>query len=205
MIKCKTSMCILFGFILFNKSKSNHNLCYLKFRFFYVFCLQNNTTKNIIFLTGKEGTGKTILTKHVSMEWADSPVGGLRKFGFVFPIVLKDVRSNDNIEDIIVVQHKGLSVNKVKSSETKAILGGETDSKVLLIMDRHYQYEPGINTDIDNLVEMKSLWNCCVIVTSRDTNIRTYMDCEVEVHGFDQNTVRDYVQLSKMGTIYYKK
>ena len=147
---------------------------------------------------GKGGTGKTVMTKHVSIEWAESPGLGLIKFGFVFPIALKDVRSNDNIEDIIVAQHKGLRVTKVKPSEIKQILEGETDYKVLLIMDGYDQYKRGTNVDIDNVIERESLWHCCVIVTSRNTeelrDVRSQIDCEVEVHGFDDESVAEYVK-----------
>ena len=139
-----------------------------------------------------------MITKHVSIEWAESPGPGLRKFGFVFPIALKDVRSNDNIEDIIVAQHKGLRVTKVKPSEIKQILEGETDHRVLLIMDGYDQYKRGTNVDIDSVIERESLWDCCVIVTSRNTeelrDVRSHIDCEVEIHGFDDESVAEYVK-----------
>ena len=99
----------------------------------------------------------------------------MEKFAFVFHISLKDISKVTTIEKIIISQHKGLNANKVKPDEIKQILVGETNHKVLLFMDGYDQYKHGANIGIDNGIERESLWDCCVMVTSRNTKEIEYV------------------------------
>ena len=51
----------------------------------------------------------------------------------------------------------------------ESILEGETNHKVLLLLDGYDEYRRGINRDIDEAIESK-IGNCLLILTSRLEN-----------------------------------
>ena len=141
--------------------------------------------------------GKSTAMKQPAFTWAEGSAKELQKFQFVFHISLKLVKNNASISEIIVAQHPGLKANKVKPSEIQTILEGDGNGKVLLLIDGHDEYRVGRNTDIDNAVTKNSLWNCWLILTSRETEqikeLKEFMDAEVEICGFDDNNVVQYI------------
>ena len=142
------------------------------------------------------GMGKSTAMKHLAITWADGTAEELKKFDFVFHISLKFVKDNSSIESLIIAQHSGLNSNEVTPEEVRSILKGESKTKVLLLIDGHDEYKTGRNTDIDKVIKKQSLWNCWVVLTSRETeqlyDVKQYMD-EVEIQGFDDRSVQDYV------------
>ena len=160
-----------------------------------------STIEKFIFcLTGKGGIGKSIAMKYLALIWAKGSDQDLKNIDFIFHISLKYVRDNSNIEDIIIAQHSGLKSNKVNPAEIKAILEGETEGKVLIIFDGHDEYKRGRNKDIDEAIEKQKLWNCWMIVTSRESeqikHVKQYMDAEAEIHGFDADNIKKYLSKS---------
>ena len=143
------------------------------------------------------GMGKSTALKHLAISWADGTSKEMKKFDFVFHISLKYVKDNSSIESIIIAQHSGLKANEVTPEEVRSILKGEGKTKVLLLIDGHDEYKTGRNTDIDKAIKKQSLWNCWVILTSRESeqlyDVKQYMDPEVQIHGFDETSVQDYV------------
>ncbi len=121
----------------------------------------------------------------------------LKQFDVVFHIALKFVKNNEALETIIVKQHKGLSRQKVSSDKLAEITRGETQLKVLLMLDGYDEYTPGTNSDIDKAITKDSFSNCCILLTSRDTKelkkCRPYMDVEAEITGFDLTNVEEYI------------
>ena len=112
------------------------------------------------------------------------------------------MKVNNPIENIIIAQHSGLEANKVKPEEIRNILEGNpnSDGRVLLLIDGHDEYKPGTNLDIDKAIEKKSLWNCHLILTSREReevgSIKEYMDAEFEIEGFDGNCIENCISRS---------
>ena len=135
--------------------------------------------------------------KQLAFTWAEGSAKELQKFQFVFHISLKHVKSNASISEIIVTRHPGLNANNVKPTEIQNILEEDGTGKVLLLIDGHDEYRVGKNADIDNVITKNSLWNCCLILTSRETEqikgLKQYMDAEVEICGFDDNNVVQYI------------
>ena len=135
--------------------------------------------------------------KHLALCWADNKIDNLRQFDFIFHIALKNVRNNENIEDIIVRQHKGLKSRQVSPGEIKRILESNGAYKVLILFDGHDEYTPGTNQHIDNAITKDSLADCWIILTSRETKqlipLREYMNAEAEIKGFDSEGVREYM------------
>ena len=153
-------------------------------------------------ISAESGMGKSTALKHLAVSWSDGSMAELAKFGFVFHISLKHVKHNNPIENIIIAQHSGLEANKVKPEEIRNILEGHpnSDGRVLLLIDGHDEYKPGTNLDIDKAIEKKSLWNCHLILTSREReevgSIKEYMDAEFEIEGFDGNGIENYISRS---------
>ena len=150
-----------------------------------------------IFTTGPGGIGKTTATKQIALSWADGSADELKQFDFVFHVTLKHVKDNQNIEDIIIKQHPGLSGNRVKSSEIKSILVGETNQRVFILLDGYDEYNPGTNTHIDSAITKQYLRTCWILITSRESKellkVCDYFDTEVEILGFDHQGVEDYI------------
>ena len=70
---------------------------------------------------------------------------------------------------------------------------------MLLLIDGHDEYKIGRNTDNDEAIKKEKLWNSWVVLTSRETeqitDIKKYMDAEVEIKGFNGQNVEKYVTL----------
>lgn len=94
---------------------------------------------------GQGGVGKSTSMKHLALSWADGDSPELTKFDFIFHVALKDVKKDVPLEEIIIAQHSGLKANKVQPEEIRSILEGETNSKVLLLLDGHDEYKTGQN------------------------------------------------------------
>ena len=92
-----------------------------------------------------------------------------------------------------------MKANSVRCEEIKAILEGNA-SQVLLLIDGHDEYKTGRNSDIDKAIVRDALWNCWLILTSRETeqlrDIRENMDAEAEITGFEGDNIRRYLKRS---------
>ena len=134
--------------------------------------------------------------KHFAISWAKDSTEELKDINFVFHIPLKAVKSNDAIEKIIIAQHKGLKGNNVQPDEIRRLLQNYSKQKIVILLDGYDEYSPGTNHDIDHVVTKDYLWNCTVVVTSRETKelreLRNFMDTEIEIIGFDKEGVEDY-------------
>ena len=135
--------------------------------------------------------------KHFAISWAKGSSEELKDIDFVFHIALKTVKSNNDIEEIIISQHKGLKGHDVQPHEIRKLLKNYAKQKIVILLDGYDEYRPGTNDDIDNAITKDYLWNCTVVLTSRDTEelreLRNFMDTEIEIIGFDKEGVEDYV------------
>ena len=153
-------------------------------------------------LSAESGMGKTTALKYLAITWSDGTLKEIEKFDFVFHIALKRVKDNSSIEYIILTEHRELESKKVKPEEIKMIVEGHKsfDGKVLLLLDGHDEYKPGTNSDIDKTIEKRRLGNCCLVLTSRETQeiarIKDCMDAEFEIEGFAGNSIRKYIKKS---------
>ena len=117
---------------------------------------------------------------------------------------MKTVKSNQDIVEIIISQHKGLKGHDVQPHEIRKLLKNNTKQRIIILLDGYDEYRPGTNDDIDNAITKDDLWNCTVLVTSRDTKglreLRDFMDTEIEIIGFDKEGVEDYATKFLGGT-----
>ena len=87
----------------------------------------------------------------------------------------------------------------MKTEHIDSILEGETNHKVLLLLDGYDEYKRGTNKDIDDAIENK-IGNCFLILTSRPGNdsgdkifvskqVRNRMDGELVIEGFSPENI----------------
>ena len=86
------------------------------------------------------------------------------------------------------------NLQDIPTCHIKSILNGETNHKVLLLLDGYDEYSRGTNHDIDKAIESK-LGNCFIILTSRPgldfvgNDVRSRMDGEVVIEGFSVKSI----------------
>ncbi len=129
--------------------------------------------------------------------WANGKSSELKQFDFIFHIALKDAKQTQRLEDMIVDQHAALKRQKASPDHIRQILEGQTNKKMLLLLDGYDEYKKGTNSNIDNILIRKSLPHSCVLLTSRDIKelieLRPHMDVEAEITGFDPERVEEYM------------
>ena len=154
----------------------------------------------IFYFIAPGGMGKSTALKNLAIGWADKTEDKLKQFDYVFHISLKQVQDNSPIENIIIAQHSGLKANEVTPEEVRSILKGEGKNKVLLLIDGYDEYKTGRNTDIDEAIKKEKLWNCWVMLTSRETDdaklVKEFMDIEIDIDGFSNENVIKYIEKS---------
>ena len=102
-----------------------------------------------------------------------------------------------SLPQIIKSQH---NLKNVKTKHIESILEGETNHKVLLLLDGYDEYKRGTNKDIDEAIESK-IGNCFLILTSRPGNdsgdrifvskkVRNRMDGEIVIDGFSPENIK---------------
>ena len=102
-----------------------------------------------------------------------------------------------SLAQIIKSQH---NLRKVKTEHIESILEGETNHKVLLLLDGYDEYRRGTNRQIDEAIESK-IGNCFLILTSRPGNdsgdkmfvskqVRNRMDGELVIEGFSPENIK---------------
>ena len=113
-------------------------------------------------------------------------------FDLVFLIRLRYVKKGPSLIEIIRKQHDGLK--RVANEYIESILEGETNHKVLLMLDGYDEYTPGTNDDIDRAIE-STIGNCSLILTSRpgdylSKSIRDQMEGEIVIEGFSKKNIQ---------------
>ena len=107
-------------------------------------------------------------------------------------------KTSSSLAQIIKSQH---NLKKVKTENIVSILEGETNHKVLLLLDGYDEYKKGTNKDIDDAIENK-FGNCFLILTSRPGNdsadkifvskqVRNRMDGELVIEGFSPENIEN--------------
>ena len=101
------------------------------------------------------------------------------------------MKKGPSLIEIIKKQHDGLK--RVANEYIESILEGETNHKVLLMLDGYDEYKPGTNDDIDRAIE-STIGNCFLILTSRpgdylSKSIRDQMDGEIVIEGFSDENI----------------
>ena len=112
-------------------------------------------------------------------------------FDLVFLIRLRYVNKGQSLVHIIKQQHNLLK--RIPNEYIESILEGETNHRVLLMLDGYDEYELGTNEEIDRAIEF-TIGNCFLILTSRQGSylskrIRDTMDGEILIEGFSDESI----------------
>ena len=115
-------------------------------------------------------------------------------------IPLRNVKRKCSLVELIIAEHEQL--RRSDSNLLDSILYGQTNHKVLLLLDGYDEYTPGTNSDIDKAIQ-SGVGNCFMILTSRpehdskekkmpfvSMSIRNAMDGEVRIEGFSQENIQ---------------
>ena len=108
---------------------------------------------------------------------------------------------NCSLVNLIIAEHEHL-----RDSDTnflKSLLNGQTNHKVLLLLDGYDEYTSGTNSHIDKAIQ-SGVGKCFIILTSRPEHdskveekkfvprdIRNKMDGEVIIEGFSDENIRN--------------
>ncbi len=127
------------------------------------------------------------------MDWVEGKNEFLQRFDCTFLIQLRHVSSNDQLEEEIIKQHTRLKTRKISPVHIRAMLEGDTGSKVLLLFDGYDEYKAGTNSEIDDAIK-DTKGECLIILTSRPgghlDSIRRYMKGEVKIVGLSRKNIK---------------
>ena len=69
--------------------------------------------------------------------------------------------------------------------------------KVAVLLDGHDEYKRGTNSSIDAALAKRDLWNCWMIMTSREDELeilRDHADVEAEIKGFTMENIQVFAE-----------
>ena len=146
---------------------------------------------------GEAGIGKTTVVHVIAMEWAEGKNEVLNQYDFMFVVPLREVKGNETLEELILANHGGLLGNECPVDLITTLLHSNTQ-RVLVIFDGYDEYTPGTNKYIDSVIMKSTLWNSCMLMTSRSCDkllpVRDSMDAEAEILGFSDEKVKMFVE-----------
>ena len=102
----------------------------------------------------------------ISNSFCQQLISDELQFHFVFLIQLRYVQQTHSLAEVIKSQH---NLDEISTDHIRSIIKGETNHKVLILLDGYDEYKKGTNRDIDKAIESK-IGNCFLILTSRPGN-----------------------------------
>ncbi len=109
-------------------------------------------------MKGKEGETTSQAAKNMTIAWAD---GKLPSVECMFFASLRYVKPGQSIAEIILQQFPLLVADGISKDIINAAL---VQRGTMLILDGYNEYRKGTNTEIDDIIEMKILRRCTVVV-----------------------------------------
>ena len=134
------------------------------------------------------------------MNWVrKSDEAGIKlndKFDLVLLILLKNVKTDDNLNKLIIEHHRlNKDGREIIEDEINFIVQDQS-RRLLLIFDGYEDYRKGTNSAIDAAISEKRN-NCFVLITSRPNYMpkrdRVELHGEIQLLGFDEKSLRECV------------
>ena len=148
----------------------------------------------MFLIEGAPGIGKTILSKEIAYQWANSNLLQFKKL--LFLVFLRNVHSSKVNSIETFVQHV------FRSSEMAAGFGkyltGSDGKDLVVVLDGYDEMSEADRKKsfIADIVGRQVLSKCLLVITSRPTaslHLRDVADCRVEVVGFTEEDRLDYI------------
>ena len=152
-------------------------------------------TSNLYLFQGRPGCGKTTLMSMLSREWGN---GKLLNTKLLFLVSLRQFSTQEVRNMTTIIQQACPSLSERNLRDLLSFIEEEDGKNVVFAFDGLDEYTAQQENDIIfKLIECKRLQNAIVIVTSRPaacTNIRAIATREIEVLGFLQKQIFEYMQ-----------
>ncbi len=127
------------------------------------------------------------------MDWVEGINPLLEHYQYTFLVQLRHIERDQSLAEAIIAQHRKLKVKRIRSADLQAILEGQTEERVLLLIDGYDEYKKGMNEEIDNVIE-DGIGNCHILITSRPGThldaIRRFMSGQVKITGLSDKNIR---------------
>ena len=149
---------------------------------------------NLILLEGRTGCGKTTLMIRISRDWANGEY--LRRKLLIF-VQLGRLEASLNVNLTNILQCACPSFDQKDIASLYEIIGEREGVNAVFAFDGLDEYCPIENNVITNIIKGEILPNALVIVTSRPAasqKFRRYASKKMEVVGFLQHNVKEYIQ-----------
>ena len=152
-----------------------------------------------ILIEGAPGIGKTILSKEISIQWANGQ--SLVNTVLLFLIFLRDpvVRTITSLKDLVKYYYRfDESSNNIANSCADYLVhsGGV---HVTLVLDGYDEYPENLrqNGFISDILQHKVLPYCHLVITSRphaSAHLRTNRDRYIKILGFTKEDRQEYIE-----------
>ena len=152
-----------------------------------------------LLIEGAPGVGKTILSKEIAFQWANSTLLNSKKL--LFLIFMRDPQVNFITDSMTLVKYFFQSDTLARKVTDWLV---ETDGKYLTIILDGYDEVSEDNKShfLKDIINRKWLVKCGLVITSRpnaSSNIHSIVDRRAEVLGFTEEDRKDFIKSALQG------
>ena len=160
----------------------------------------NNGCPGIILIEGAPGIGKTVLSKEIAFKWANNKLLIDKKILFLLFLRQYNFKTMVSLESFVQYMVKS---TQMTASLTKYLLQTEGNN-LIIVLDGYDEIsdEDRKTSIVADIIDRKILAKCCLVITSRPTassNLRSVVDCRIEIVGFTEKNRLDYIQTALQG------
>ena len=163
----------------------------------------NEERPHAILIEGSPGTGKTVLSKELSFQWAKGTLPVLCNCVLLFLLPLRDpnIKKITSFEDLIkYFYHFDSEATSIAKSCADYLLKSN-GSKVTFLFDGYDEFSEQLRNDsfISTIISKRRLSSCTVLITSRphaSANLHKNMDRLIDILGFTVEDRRAFINES---------
>ena len=152
-----------------------------------------------ILIEGAPGVGKTILSKEIAFQWANSTLLSSKRL--LFLLFMRDPQVN-LISDVMTLVKYFYQSDTLACKVTDWLV--DTDGKYLTIVLDGYDEVSEDNKShfLKDIISRKWLMKCGLVITSRpsaSSNLHNIVDCRAEVLGFTEEDQKNFIKSALQG------